>query len=153
MFSEDGFQQPIRGFLLQIDTENHPHICCKPPRYGPHELKVIQNLVERLYENGLVEEDDGPWGALVDLAAKPCQENVPWYEYQWGICVSHQKLSQVTRPLTFPIPRSDDSVQDINKEAKYFIAVDTNIGYFQVVSEEETRKILAFFTPDRKCWW
>ena len=76
----------------------------------------MRNLVESLNENSVVEEDDGPWGALVVLAAKPHQENVPWHKYQWGMCVSCHKLNQFTRPFTFPIPRCDDSLQDIDIE-------------------------------------
>ena len=48
VFFEDGFRRTIRGFSFQIDTCNHPNICCKPPRYGPHEYEVMQNIVERL---------------------------------------------------------------------------------------------------------
>ena len=55
---EDGFLQPIRGFSFQIDTGNHQPICCKLPRYGPLESKFIKKLVERLDENGVVEEDE-----------------------------------------------------------------------------------------------
>ena len=40
----------------------------------------MQNLVKRMDENGVVEEDDGPWGTLIVLAAKICQENVQWHE-------------------------------------------------------------------------
>ena len=71
LFCKDGFHQNIRGFSFHIDTGNHPHICCKPPRYGPHESEVMRNMVERLDKNGVVEEGDGPWGALVVLSAKP----------------------------------------------------------------------------------
>ena len=60
--------------------------------------------------------------------------------------MAYQKLNYVTRPFTFPIPRCDDTVQDIDTEAKYFIAVDMDCGYWQVVEEEEARKRLAFFT-------
>ena len=134
-FCEDGFLQPIRGFLVQIDTGKHPPICCKPPRYGPRESEVMQNLVERLDENGAVEEEAGPWGGLVVLVAKPHQENVPWHKYHWGLFVSYQKLNQFTRPFTFTVPRCDDAVQYINTEANYFIAVDMYSGYWQVVTE------------------
>ena len=73
MFCEDGFGWPIQGFSFQIDTGNHPPICCKPPRYGPHDYEVMQKLVERLDEKVVVEEDDVPWVSLVVLAAKPHQ--------------------------------------------------------------------------------
>ena len=58
LFYEDGFRRPIRGFSFQIDIGGHSSICCKPPRYGPHESYVMQNLVERMDVNGVVEEDD-----------------------------------------------------------------------------------------------
>ena len=56
VFFEDVFHRPIRGFSFQIDTGNHPPICCKPPKYGPRESKVLRNMVESLEENGVVEE-------------------------------------------------------------------------------------------------
>ena len=77
----------------------------------------------------MVEEDNRPWGALVVLATKIHQENVPWHEYQWRLCVSYQKINQVTRPLNFPIPRWYDAVQDIDTEANNYIAVYMDSGY------------------------
>ena len=81
-------------------------------------------MVEILDENGVVEEDNGPWGTLMVLAVKPYQGNVPCHKYQWMLCVSYQKLNQVTCPFTFPITRCDDAIQDIDIKAKYIISVD-----------------------------
>ena len=100
----------------------------------------MQKLVKGLYENGVVVEYNGPWGALVVLAGKPHQENMPWNKYQWRMCVSYQKMNQVTRPFTFPIPRCDDAVQNIDTEAKPFISVYMDSRYWQVVTEEEARE-------------
>ena len=77
----------------------------------------------------MVEEDDGPWGALVVLYAKSHQENLPWHK-QWRMCVSYQKLNQATRPFNFFTPCYDDSVQDIDIEANYFTSVEMDIGYW-----------------------
>ena len=95
----------------------------------------MQKLVERRDENGASEEDNIPWGSLMVLAEKLHQENVPWNEYQWRLCVSYQKMNQVTCPFTFPILRCDDAVQDIDTEAKSFIDAETDSGYWQVVVE------------------
>ena len=103
-FREDGFCQPIRGFLFQIGICNNPPIYCKTSRYIPHESEVMQKLAESLDENGGVEEDDGPWVALVVLDENPHQENVPWHGYHWRLCVSYQKWNQVNRQFVFPIP-------------------------------------------------
>ena len=108
------------------------------------------NIMERIDENGVVEEDDGPWGELLVLATKLHQENVPWYKYQWKLCVSYRKVNQVTCPFTLTIPFCDDAIQEIYTEAKHFISVDMESGYRQVVAEEEARERLAFFTLDRK---
>ena len=67
VFCEDGFRRPIRGISFQIDTGNHPPICYKPPRNIPHDSEVMQKLVERLNENGVVEEGEGSLVALVVL--------------------------------------------------------------------------------------
>ena len=36
VFCEDVFCRLIQIFSFQVDTGNHPPICCKPPRYVPH---------------------------------------------------------------------------------------------------------------------
>ena len=40
------------------------------------------------------------------------------------------KLNQVTCPFSFPIPRCDDAVKDIDTEEKYFFVVDMESGYW-----------------------
>ena len=77
VFGEDGLSQPIQGFSFHIDTVNYPSIFCKPPRYGPHESKVLKNMVESLDENVVVEEDNRTWISLLVLAKNPHKENVP----------------------------------------------------------------------------
>ena len=67
------FWRPIQRFSFHIDTGNHPPIYCKPPRYGPHESEVMQKLAESLDKNYAAEEDEGPRGELVVLAAKTHQ--------------------------------------------------------------------------------
>ena len=64
--------------------------------------------------------------------------------------MSYQKLNQVTHPFAFPVPRCDDVVQEIYTGANYFIVVDMDSGYWQVVAEEEARKRLALFSLDGK---
>ena len=81
----------------------------------------MQKLMIRMYGNGVVEENGGPWGSLVVLAAKPHQENVPWHKYQWRLCVSYQKLNQLTRPFDFTIPRLDDAVHRINIKISFLL--------------------------------
>ena len=75
------------------------------PRYGLHEAKIINKLVTTLESNGLIDDDDdGLWGAMVVLAAKPGQDDIPVDQFKWRRCISYRKVNQVTKPFTFPIP-------------------------------------------------
>ena len=76
VFTPEGLRRHIRGYQCRIDTGHVAPICCKVPRYGPHEARIINKLVNALERNGLIEDNEGPWGALVVLAAKANQENV-----------------------------------------------------------------------------
>ena len=112
-------------------------MCCKNHHYGPYETDVINKLVDQLEDKGLVEDNEGPWGTIIVLSAKPHQEGVPCHEYKWQLCVFYYRLNQVTRPFTFPIPWCDDVVEDIDPDAWYFITMDMDSGYWQVVAELE----------------
>ena len=57
-------------------------------------------------------------------------------------------MNQVTRPFSFSIPCLYDKVKDINTEAKYFIDVGMETGYWNVMAEGEALKRVAFFTLD-----
>ena len=149
VFAEEGVRKNIRGALFHVDTGETKPVCCKPPRYGPHESRVIDELVAKLEKNGLVEDDDGPWGALIVLAAKPNQEHVHWSQYVWRLCVSYRQLNAVTRPFTFPIVRCDDAVKAIG-DAMFYITMDLDSGYWQIKVEASSKAKLAFFTPTGK---
>ena len=110
-------------------------------------------LVAKLEDNDIIKDGNVTWGALVVLAAKPHQDGVPWEDFKWMLCVSYRRLNQLTKPFAFPIPRCDDAVEDIDTEAKYFIVIDLDSGYWQVVAEKEAREKLDFFTPDGKKRW
>ena len=90
---------------------------------------MIWGLINKLDDNGIIEDYQGPWVALVVLAAKPHQEQFDWDDFHWCLCVSYRKLNQVTTPFALTIPWYDDAVNDINTEAKFFIAIDPGSGY------------------------
>ena len=53
-------------------------------------------MVIWLEENYVAEDDDIPLRAILALVEKLYEENVPWNEYQWRLCVSYRKSNQVT---------------------------------------------------------
>ena len=50
-----------------------------------------------------------------------------------------KKQNQVTHPFSLPIYHFDYVVQYIDNNSKYFIAVDMENSYFQVMAKEEVQ--------------
>ncbi len=149
VFAEEGIKKPIRGYQFNIDTGAGAPVCCKKPRYGPHEAAIITKLATQMEANGLIEDDDGPWGAMVVLAAKPHQEHKHWSDYVWRLCVSYRQLNAVTRPFIFPTRRCDDAARDIGP-SKFTITMDLYWGYWQVLMTRQGKGKTAFFIPNGK---
>ena len=148
-FVLEGMQTTMRGYKFNIDTGTAKPVCCKAPRYGPHEARVITRLADKLVEINKAEQDFGPYGALVVLAAKPHQGHVHWSEYIWRLCVSYRLLNAITRPFVFPSRRCDDAARDVGA-SKYFITMDLMQGYWQMELTESAKPKTAFFIPNGK---
>ena len=129
VFDEGGFCRHIRGFAFHIDTGNSDPVCCKAPRYGPHESRVLTDLVQRLLDYKFIDHNlKSPYGALSILAQKPNQEHLLWWEYIFRLCVSYRALNAQTRIFTFPSRRCDDAVEAIF--GFYIIQLALNCGYW-----------------------
>jgi hypothetical protein len=50
-------------------------------------------------------------GSALVLATKPSQEDIPWRENIWRLCVSYRRLNQVARQFAFPIRRCSKPIQ------------------------------------------
>jgi hypothetical protein len=152
VFDQDGALRPIRKYLYSIDIGNHKPPSCKPPRYGPHESEKMAALIRQLEDKNIIEPDEGPYGAMIVLAAKPNQGHVHWTEYVFRLCVSFRLLNAITRPFLFPIPRCDDAIQDIGS-ATHCITLDLDAGYWQVKLHEKSKEKTGFFIPNGKRHW
>ncbi len=152
VYSKAGMKNPIRGFEFTIDTGHSAPICCKVPRYGPHESRVMTHLVKMLEDKGLVEDDEGPYGAIIVLASKPNQGHIHWTQFIFRLCISYRALNAFTRPFIFPVSRCDDSVEEIS-DREVTITHDLDSGYWQVLLHKQSREKTAFFTPEGKKHW
>ena len=152
MFCQDGMQQQMRGFEYSIDIGDNEPVCCKPPRYGPHETRVINTLTTALTNKNLIEDDYGPYGALIVLASKPHQEHFHWVDFIFRLCNSFRPINAKTRPFTFPVTRCDDAVEEIG-DREFTITLDLDSGYWQVKLHKDAKEKTAFFTPEGKKHW
>ena len=152
-FYSAGVMKPILHFEFAIDTGGSAPVCCRKPRYGPHESKIIMTQIQVLLDNGWIRPCFGPWGSSIVLAAKPHQEQVTDInEFVWRMCVSYRRLNQVTLPFEYPIPRCDDAIDDFGDSngRLYFISLDNKTGYHQIGVRYADQSKLAFFGPDGK---
>ena len=79
---------------------------------------MLNKLIGKLEYNDAIEDNNRPWGALVVLAANQHQDDVPWEDSQWYLCISYWRFNKVTIPYALPIPRCNDAVKEINKKAR-----------------------------------
>jgi hypothetical protein len=157
-FHGKGMQRPILGYEFSIDTGTATPVCCKQPRYGPHEAIVLRKLVREPEDKGIIDDDDdGPWAAQVVLAAKPNQGHVHYSQYRWRLCVSYRALNAITRPFKAFVTRCVYAVSSIGKST-CFITLDLDAGYWQVILHPASSSKTAFYVPDEKngsstCLW
>ena len=59
------------GTNSQIDTILSAPVCCKVPRYVPHESNIILDQIGDLLKNDFIKECKGPLGGQIVLVAKP----------------------------------------------------------------------------------
>jgi hypothetical protein len=109
----------------------------------------MTQLLSELETKKIIEDDDGPYGAMILLAAKPNQEHVHWSEYVFSLCVSYRLLNAITRPFAYPIRRCDNAAQKMGN-CEYAITLDYDSGFWQMPIESQSRDKTGFFTPDGK---
>lgn len=62
----------------------------------------------------------------------------------------HRKLNQVACTFDFPINLYGNALQGVDTDAKYFIEINMDSGYWKVVAEEEARLKLELLNLDGK---
>ena len=93
------------GTNSQIYPILSPPVCCRVPRYRPHESNIIMDKIGDLLKNDFIEKRKGPWESQIVLTAKPHQDHIQKNEdFVWSMCVSYHGLNIVTLPFEYPIP-------------------------------------------------
>jgi hypothetical protein len=106
-------------------------------------------LLQELEVQEVIEDDSGPYGAMIVLAAKTNQEHVHWTEYVFRLCVSYRMLNAITRPFQYPIPRCDDEAEAMGT-CEVAITTDLDAGYWHVAMHKGSKDKTGFFVPDGK---
>ena len=116
--------------------ENMPHK--EPPRRIPFHLQPeVDKTIDDMLEKGIIEHSSSPWASGVVLVRKK--------DGSTRFCVDYRMLNSSTVKDAYPLPRIDDSLEQLSG-AKLFSTLDLCSGYWQVEVEASDRFKTAFAT-------
>ena len=132
---------PITGrteaVMHDIDTGSTRPIRCNPRKLSPKKIKIQQELVDKMLEEGQIEHSVSAWSAPTVLVTKK--------DSTTRFCVDYRRLNNSTKKDAFPLPRIDDSLNSLSGQS-WFSTLDLASGYWQVRLSEDAKPKTAFAT-------
>jgi hypothetical protein len=142
---------PIKDYECHIDTGTAKPTVAKGIRFGFHERPIMQDAIDALLQKDqIVPDTTSEWLSKPVLAPKPHQEEITGDkidDFVWRFCISFIALNQVTKLISYPIPRCDDAVMIGIGKAKFRISMDAFSGYHQIAMEHASSLKTAFAGP------
>ena len=121
----------------QIEIENARPVK-EPPRRVPYHLQGdYDKAIDDMLAKNVIEPSTSPWAAGVVLVKKK--------DGSTRFCVDYRKLNRLTVKDAYPLPRIDDSLNQMSG-AKWFCTLDLCSGYWQVEVEPRDRPKTGFVT-------
>ena len=120
-----------------IDTGSTRPIRCNPRKLSPKKIKIQQELVDKMLEEGQIEHSVSAWSAPTVLVTKK--------DGMTRFCVDYRRLNNSTKKEAFPLPRIDDSLNSFSGQS-WFSTLDLASGYWQVRLSEDAKPKTAFAT-------
>ena len=132
---------PITGrteaVMHDIDTGSTRPIRCNPRKLSPKKIKIQQELVDKMLEEGQIEHSVSAWSAPTVLVTKK--------DGTTRFCVDYRRLNNNTKKDAFPLPCIDDSLNSLSGQS-WFSTLDLASGYWQVRLSEDAKPKTAFAT-------
>ena len=123
-----------------IDTGSTRPIRCNPRKLSPKKIKIQQELIDKMLEEGQIEHSVSLWSAPMVLVTKK--------DGSTRFCVDYRRLNARTKKDAFPLPHIDDSLNSLSGQP-WFSTLDLASGYWQVrLSENAKPKQHSQHTPD-----
>ena len=85
--------------------------------------------------SGIIEPSSRPWAAPIVIVKKN--------DGSWRLCVDYKNLNQVTKKDEHPLPRIDDTPDQLSG-AHWFSTLDLVSGYWQVEIDPADKEKTAF---------
>lgn len=109
-----------------------------PYRMPPQRKEVLGKEIEKMLEDGIIEECESPYAAPVVM--------VPKKDGSTRVCVDYRRLNEITINDKYPMPRIDDLLHAAHT-TKYMTTLDLKAGYWQVSVKQADRDKTAFVSP------
>jgi len=125
----------VPGVQHTIITSETKPICTRQWRLPHATRQVIRAECDEMLEAGVIEPSTSPWLSPVVLVKKK--------DGSVRFCVDYRNLNSVTTPDTYPLPRIDELIDDLNSTS-VFTCLDARAAYWSVEVRPEDRPKTAF---------
>ena len=119
-----------------INTEDERPIKQRPHRLSPEETQMQREEVLKMLEAGVIVPSNTSPVVLVNKK-----------DGTKRFCVDYRKLNDVTKKDLYPLPRTEEVLDELGK-AQWFSKLDLKSGYWQIVVDPADRQKTAFITRD-----
>ena len=99
--------------------------------------KEVDVHIDDMLKRNVIEPSSSPWASNIVLVKKK--------DGSTRFCIDYRKLNNVTQNDAYPLPRIDDSLDQL-RGAKWFSTLDLCSGYWQVAVNPEDKQKTAFTT-------
>ena len=141
-WSTEGVCSSLPG---RMRLAEHPIECgsAKPIRLAPYRIphayrKAVQQEIKEMLEGGIIEPSSSEWCSPMVIVKKK--------DKSLRICVDYRRLNSVSQVDAYPMPRIDDTLDQLGN-AKFISTMDLTRGYWQVPVEQKAHHKMAFSTP------
>ena len=137
MFANDN-NSPGRTDLVEhhIDFVEGSRLFKQPYKRFPIYLQESDNEVQKMLDARIVESSISEFSSPPVLVRKK--------DGSIRFCIDYRKLNQATVKDSYPLPRINEAIYSIGRDAKFFTTLDLAMGYYHVQFAEEDKHKTAF---------
>ncbi|MCG8076676.1 MAG: reverse transcriptase family protein [Candidatus Thiodiazotropha taylori] len=136
VFSESDDDIGRTGIIKhKIPTGMNRPIKQQPRRIPVHMNKEVDEQIDKMLQDKIIQPSKSPWASCIVMVMKKDGSN--------RFCVDYRKLNDVTVKDSYPLPRIDESLDQL-AGSKWFSCLDLNAGYWQVETDPQDREKTAF---------
>ncbi|KAE8990705.1 hypothetical protein PR001_g21420 [Phytophthora rubi] len=125
------------GVTHEIHTGLEAPVKVRPRRHSHSEQPVVDEQVEKMLNDGVIEEGNEAWGFPVVLVKKK--------DGTVRFCIDYRLLNAITKRDVYPLPRIDDTLDHLHGASR-FTSLDLHAGCWQVPVAEKDRDKTGFVT-------